>query len=433
MIDQRKAWLIVVLLFLFMTLNFSDKAIVGLAGVPMMREMGLTPRQFGLVGSSFFFLFSISAVIGGFVANRVQTRWLLLAMAVIWAATQLPMIGSVGFATLLVCRVTLGAAEGPAYPVALHSLYKWFPDRLRAVPTALVAQGAGIGLALTLPALNWLIVQYSWHWAFGSLGIAGLVWPIAWLLLGAEGKLDEIAPTAKPSPFASLQPARIPYRRLVLNGTVLAAYFAGFTHYWALSVGLAWGTPFLVKALGYSQAAAGTISGLTHGVGPIIFIAAAWYSQHLLGKGVASRIARGLFAGACLAIGGLSYMAVPYLPARELAVILLAFGSSVAAVIAVISQAVVSEFVPVAQRGAVLAIGTAFVTSAGVLAPYLMGDIVEKAANPVEGFLRGYTIVGAIMFAGGVIAMLLIRPERETERLRQDEMRVPLPAPGLAQ
>jgi hypothetical protein len=58
---------------------------------------------------------AISAVIGGFVANRVQTRWLLLAMSVVWAATQLPMIGSVGLTTVLVCRVTLGAAEGPAY------------------------------------------------------------------------------------------------------------------------------------------------------------------------------------------------------------------------------------------------------------------------------------------------------------------------------
>ena len=125
-------------------------------------------------------------------------------------------------------------------------------------------------------------------------------------------------------------------------------------------------------------------------------------------------------------------MAVPYLPTRELAIIVLTLGFSVAAVIAVISQAVVSEFVPVAQRGAVLAIGTAFVTSAGVLAPYLMGDIVERAANPVEGFFRGYTIIGAIMFVGGVIAILLIRPEREAERLRQDEMRIPLPAPSLA-
>jgi hypothetical protein len=71
-------------------------------------------------------------------------------------------------------------------------------------------------------------------------------------------------------------------------------------------------------------------------------------------------------------------------------------------------------------------------TSAGVLAPYLMGDIVEKAATPVEGFFRGYTIIGLIMFTGGVIAMLFIRPERAAERLREDGMRVPLPAPGLA-
>jgi len=74
---------------------------------------------------------AISAVIGGFVAARVQTRWLPLAMARVWVAIQLPMFGSIGLTTVIACRVTLGAAEGPAYPVALHSLYKWFPDRLR--------------------------------------------------------------------------------------------------------------------------------------------------------------------------------------------------------------------------------------------------------------------------------------------------------------
>ena len=70
-------------------------------------------------------------MIGGFVATRVQARWLLLAMALVWVATQLPMFGSIGLTTAIACRVTFGAAEGPAYPVALHSLYKWFPDRLR--------------------------------------------------------------------------------------------------------------------------------------------------------------------------------------------------------------------------------------------------------------------------------------------------------------
>jgi hypothetical protein len=96
-------------------------------------------------------------------------------------------------------------------------------------------------------------------------------------------------------------------------------------------------------------------------------------------------------AGACLAIGGLSYMAVPHLPTREVVIVVFTLGLSLAAVIVVISQAVVSEFVPVA-----------------------------------------HTIIGAIMFTGGLIAMLFIRPEREAKRRCQDRMRVPLPAPGLS-
>src|ERR1700675_4521901 len=77
--------------------------------------------------------------------------------------------------------------EEPAYPVALHSAYKWFPNELRTLPTAIIAQGAGFGIMLALPLLNWVIVHYSWHWAFGALGIAGLAWTAAWLVLGREG------------------------------------------------------------------------------------------------------------------------------------------------------------------------------------------------------------------------------------------------------
>ena len=172
----RGAWLIVLLMFLFMLVNFADKAVLGLAGVPIMQDLQLTPRQFGLLGSSFFLLFAVSAVVTGFIANRVQTRWLLLAMGLVWALTQFPMLGSASFATIVACRVALGAGEGPAHPVALHATYKWFPNALRTLPTAIVTQGGAIGVMISLPLLNWVIVHYSWHWAFGVLGIAGLAW-----------------------------------------------------------------------------------------------------------------------------------------------------------------------------------------------------------------------------------------------------------------
>jgi len=112
----KGAWRITFLLFLFMLVNFADKIVVGLAGVPIMTELKLEPEQFGLLGSSFFFLFSIAAIVVGFIVNRIATRWVLLALALIWALAQFPMVGTVSFSTLLICRREANAADG--HPVA---------------------------------------------------------------------------------------------------------------------------------------------------------------------------------------------------------------------------------------------------------------------------------------------------------------------------
>lgn len=165
----KGAWLIVALLFSFMLINFADKTVIGIAAVPIMQELKLSPSEFGLVGSSFYLLFALSAVVTGFVVNRVQTRWVLVAMGLVWALTQFPMMGAAGFGTLVACRIALGAGEGPAAPVALHSAYQWFPNELRTLPTAVILQGGAIGVMVALPLLNFIIVHYSWHWAFGYL------------------------------------------------------------------------------------------------------------------------------------------------------------------------------------------------------------------------------------------------------------------------
>ena len=172
-----------------MLVNFADKIVVGLAGAPIMDELKLSPEQFGLLGSSFFFLFSISAIVVGFIVNRIDTRWVLLAMAVIWSVAQFPMVGTVSFTTLLICRIILGAGEGPAFAVAAHAIYKWFPDEKRTLPTAILSQGSAFGVILAVPALNWIIVNHSWHYAFGALGVVGLMWAVAWLVMGKEGPL----------------------------------------------------------------------------------------------------------------------------------------------------------------------------------------------------------------------------------------------------
>src|ERR1700755_3177991 len=108
----KGAWGITFLLFLLMLVNFAERRSVGLAGAPIPTALKLDPQQFGLLGSSFFFLFSISAIVVGFIVNRIATRWVLLALATVWALAQFPMVGSIGFTTLVICRILLGAGDG---------------------------------------------------------------------------------------------------------------------------------------------------------------------------------------------------------------------------------------------------------------------------------------------------------------------------------
>jgi len=414
---HKGAWTITLLLFLFMMINFADKAIVGLAGVPIMRELNLTPRQFGLVGSSFFLLFSVSAVVTGFVANRVQSKWLMLAMGLIWALVQFPMAGAVGLGTLLACRIALGAGEGPAYPVALHAVYKWFPDDKRPVPGAVIAQGATIGGIVSIPALNWIITHHSWHMAFAALGVTGLIWVALWALLGREGTIDDMRAAAG----AAVAERPIAYRHLLLNGTNIASWCAYFGAYFGLALALTWFTPYLVSALGFSQEAAGKLTALALIVAVFVTLGGSWLSQRLMQRGASSRSARGMFSGAAICAGGVALVLLPHVSAVASQVALATLGVALPSIVFTLSPAILAEITPASQRGAVLAINSAVGTSAGVIAPYAMGSVIQGAASAAAGYGEGFSICGMVMIVGGLIGLAFLRPE--SQRARYTELR----------
>jgi MFS family permease len=406
----KGAWKITSLLFFFMLVNFADKIVVGLAGVPIMTELQLEPEQFGQLGSSFFLLFSISAIVVGFIVNRIATRWVLLALAVIWSLAQFPMVGTVGFTTLLICRIILGAGEGPGFAVALHAVYKWFPDEKRTLPTAILSQGSAFGVILAVPALNWVIVNYSWHHAFGALGLIGLMWGVAWLILGKEGPLVQTVAAAKDDP-------RIPYFQLLTSRTFIGCCAATFGAYWALSLGLTWFTPFIVKGLGFSQADAGLISILPWVFGAATVLLTGWISQVLLTRGFSTRGARGVLGSAPLIVGGLILAVLPYVNSGGLQIAALVLGSGLGGAIYVVCAPMLGEFTPVSQRGAVISIYTAIYTLAGILAPSVMGSVIQHAGAMLDGYMMGFTINAAVMIASGLLGLLLLWPNTERARL----------------
>ena len=409
----KGAWKITFLLFLYMLVNFADKVVVGLAGVPIMADMKLDAEQFGFLGSSFFFLFSISAIAVGFLVNRIDTRWVLLILATIWAVVQFPMMWEVSFTTLVICRIILGAGEGPAAAVAVHAIYKWFPNEKRTMPTAILSQGSAFGVILAVPALNWVIVNYSWHHAFGALGVVGLMWVVAWLIMGREG------PLVQTEAAASLDAEKIPYVRLLTSRTFIGCCVATLGAYWALVLGLTWFTPFIVDGLGFAQKDAGLISALPFVAGACVVLLAGWVSQVLMARGMSSRNARGVLGAAPLIVGGLILLLMPMFTGKAGAqVAILVAGTCVTGAIYVVCAPMLSEFTPTSQRGAVIAIYGAIYTLAGIIAPIVMGSMVKNAATPLEGYLNGFVVNAFILIASGLAGLLLLRPDTELARLR---------------
>jgi len=92
-------------------------------------------------------------------------------------------------------------------------------------------------------------------------------------------------------------------------------------------------------------------------------------------------------------------------------------GSGLCGSIYVVCPPMLGEFTPVQQRGAVLAIYGAIYTLAGIIAPSVMGVVIQNAAVPLDGYMTGFMINAAVMVASGLLGLLLLWPNTERARL----------------
>src|SRR5882757_7203465 len=115
--------------------------------------------------------------------------------------------------------------------------------------------------------------------------------------------------------------------------------------------------------------------------------------------------------------GGLILLLLQVVDDTGWRVALLVLGSGVSGAIYVVCPAMIGEFTPVSQRGAVLAIYGAIYTLAGIAAPLVMGSMIQRAAVPIDGYMTGFTINAVILIIAGLLGLLLLRPNTERARL----------------
>ncbi|MFC9789705.1 MFS transporter [Rhodococcus sp. NPDC127528] len=412
--SARYAWVVVALIFMFMFFNFADKAVVGLAGVEMIHDLGIDKADFGLVQSSFFWLYAVGAILGGLLVTRIPARWLLAATGTIWVLALLPMVWSTSFTVLVVTRVILGLAEGPSGAMAMNVIHSWFPESRRALPSSIIIAGTSIGPVVAAPVITAVVIRYSWHAAFAVTAAAGMVWVVLWLIFGRAG--NEPAEASTPSETVV---ERLPYRRLLLSGTVFGACVLFFATYTNAAIKVTWLPLYLREGLGYDATTAGNLVTLPYLASAFMMISAGLASRLMTKRGVSNRIARSGFAAALVGLGGISTIAFTMVDRGVLQILLISVGASFVGGANGVAWAAVSELVPAAQRGVVYGYITAIYSLGGIIGPLVLGHLVGDAkAAPLDGYSRGFVMLGTLLIVCAVLAFFLLNPDRDLRRFR---------------
>ncbi|MDN3248728.1 MFS transporter [Streptomyces mutabilis] len=428
--DRRRAWLVLVMVVAFMMINYADKSVLGLAAVPLMDELGIDKSTYGLISSSFYVLFSVSGLVVGLLSARWSTRTMLLVMAALWAVAQLPALAA-SVPALIAGRLLLGAAEGPAASMSMHTLYAWFPPGRRGMPSALQIGGAALGTAVAAPVLTWFIVNLGWRSAFVALAITSAAWCVVWYAVGKDGPYGGAAggdaPAAEvrePSGSGGRDAARpagktspVPLPRLLLSGTVVGGVLSAFGSHWALAVSSAWLPVYLQTRLDMAATSASVAISAVSVLSLVLLLTVPALVDRRKRSGRAGRATDGLAQGAAVLVSGAALALLPFTEPRPLQLVLVALAFAAHSVALPLHYVTTAAVVPAARRGAVFGVVAATGTLPGMFVPYLTGRLVDGAASEAAGYSMAFLLSAAVMAVCGAVAMLAIRPERDARAL----------------
>ncbi|WP_405659810.1 MFS transporter [Streptomyces sp. NBC_01166] len=366
---DRRAWVILVMIVVFMMISYADKAVLGLAAVPLMEELGIGKSTYGLISSSFYLLFSLSGLVVGFFSSRISSRALLLAMAALWAVAQLPVLLVAAVPSLIAGRVLLGMAEGPAASMSMHALYKWFPTGRRGLPSALQIGGAALGTAVSAPLLTWLIVDHGWRSAFVALMLVSVAWCLVWPFVGQDGPFGGEERKPSGGEGRPLRAAAPPLRALLTNGTVTGGILSAFGSHWALALSSAWLPVYLQTEMDMTATGASTVVSGVSVVSLVLLLSVPAYVDRLKRRGVSSRRADGIPQGTAVLVAGCALALLPFAGGAPVQLTLIAVAFGCHAVALPLHYVTTATVVPDGRRGAVFGVVAASGTLPGLFVP----------------------------------------------------------------
>lgn len=247
-------WRIVGLLWLVCLLNYADRQAIGSLFPLLEHDFGFSKAQLGLIGSSFMWVYALSAPLAGLAGDRLPRKMLILGGCLFWSL----MTGLTGMCgklwQFLGVRSLVGLGESLYFPSATSLISDVHGPGSRSTALSLHQSAVYIGTI----AGGWLAAliaeSLGWRAAFWFFGLAGVVVSLSVLVFlrePARGAAENI-PESPHGPDA-----RGSVRELVTSPRILLL-MAGFACANAVAaIFMVWAPTYLYERFHLGLAASG--------------------------------------------------------------------------------------------------------------------------------------------------------------------------------
>lgn len=182
----RYRWTICALVFFATTINYLDRAVLGLLK-PILAADGVfgadkatQEEMYSFVVMAFQLAYALGMLAAGRFIDKVGTKRGYAYSLIGWS------FAAIGHAfghhtwSFGIWRALLGVTESGNFPAANKTIAEWFPKKERAFATGLYNSGANVGAILAPMTVPYIADWWGWEWAFILTGAVGLVWIYFW-------------------------------------------------------------------------------------------------------------------------------------------------------------------------------------------------------------------------------------------------------------
>lgn len=374
------------------------KGLIALVAEPIKRSLDLSDGQLGLInGLALTLVTAIAAVPIGWLADRIDRRWLLAACVLIWSAGSAGFALSATFPMLFGFSMAIAVGEAVLGPITYSMIPDLFPRERWVLANSVMIVGVLLGFYLSMGLAGSLLGYVGAHeallpaWLGGrepwraTMVLCSLTGPLLALLIMVM-RLERHEPVAAGAGGGSSGGDVLRYFRQ--EGRTLAGIFLGFGISYAAAGALgAWGAVILTRLFGAEPARIGEVLGYGGAIAAITGVGAAVLVVRLLRPRFGDRTPM-LVAQLALLLGLIATVPLLFVRSAEqfFAIVLLKTGLLYMATS--LSPTVLQLVSPPRMRGRVIAIGGMAMLLCQSLMPWLIGIVSDRVFTGPRGILE---------------------------------------------